>query len=36
MAAIMQHVSYKEFLPLLLGPKALREHGLTLLSAGYR
>ncbi|KAK3911279.1 Peroxidase [Frankliniella fusca] len=34
LAAVMQHVSFNEFLPLLLGRKAMRKHGLALLEKG--
>ena len=36
LAALMQHISYKEFLPKLLGKRALRQNKLQLLDTGYR
>lgn len=33
--AMIQHITYNEFLPTVLGPNGMRIHGLELISGGY-
>jgi len=35
MAALMQHITYNEFLPMVLGKEVMHRHGLVLLRDGY-
>ncbi len=35
MAAVMQHITYNEFLPMVLGKEAMLRHDLVLLKDGY-